>query len=100
MTRSQTPVWQIQFRAILVQCCTTIFEVGPALIQHAYGNVLHLLWHNVRRGSRGGHRGRTPTPFFPKFFKNWPKKSWERAPEATAPPPFSNSGSATESHRL
>ena len=46
---------------------------------------------------RGGHRGHTPTRFPPKFFKsplNWPKKSWEQAPEATAPPPFSNHGSA------
>ena len=50
-----------------------------------------------RRGSRGGRRGARPLLFASIFFKsplNWPKTSWERASEATAPPPFSIPGSA------
>ena len=85
ITRSQTPVWQIQVRAILVQCCTTIFKVCPALIQHAYGNVLRLLWHNVRRGSRGGHRGRTPTLFFPNSLKIGQKSLGSEPPKPLHP---------------
>ena len=39
----------------------------------------------------GGRRERTPTLFCTKFFKKSPeltKKSWGRAPEPPAPPPF------------
>ena len=49
------------------------------------------------RIQRGGGGARPPL-FAPNSLKsplNWPKKSWERALEATAPPPFSNPGSAT-----
>ena len=45
----------------------------------------------------GGAEGARPSLFAPNSLKsplNWPKKSWERAPEATAPPSFSNPGSA------
>ena len=38
-----------------------------------------------------------PPPFAPNSLKSplsRPKKSWERAPKATPPPPFSNPGSA------
>ena len=46
--------------------------------------------------------GARPPLFAPNSLKsplNWTKKSWERAPEATAPPPFSNPGSAPERSR-
>ena len=45
-------------------------------------------------GSAGGAR---PPLFAPNSLKspqNWPKKCLEQAPETTAPPPFSNPGSA------
>ena len=54
-----------------------------------------------RARAGGGGGGRTPTPFCAKFFKNslnWPKKSWGRAPESPAPPPFSNPRSTPGSH--
>ena len=48
-----------------------------------------------------GRSGRPPL-FAPNSLKsllNWTKKSWERTPEATAPPPFSNPGSSPERSR-
>ena len=48
----------------------------------------------IQRGCAGGAR---PPLFVPNYWKsplNWPKKSWELTPEATAPPSFSNPGSA------
>ena len=53
----------------------------------------------IRRGSRGGGaQGPHAHPFLPQIIlkspQNWSKKCWEQAPETTAPPPFSNPGSA------
>ena len=52
----------------------------------------------LRRGSRGGGGGwgARPPLIAPTSLKsplNWQKKSWGRAPEPPAPPPFSNPGS-------
>ena len=54
----------------------------------------------IQRGG-GGAGSASPPLFVPNSFKNplsWPKKSWERAPEAIAPPPFSNPGCAPGSN--
>ena len=57
----------------------------------------HRLYTVSRCGYRGGHSGRAPTPFCPKFCKKSPKlakKVLGAGPEATTSPPFSNPGSA------
>ena len=55
----------------------------------------YLLQARIQRG--GGAGGARPPLFVPNSLKspqNWPKKCWEQSPETTAPPPFSNPGSA------
>ena len=50
----------------------------------------------IQRGGAGGACPPLLARISLKSPLNWPKKIWERAPEATAPPPFSNPGSAPE----
>ena len=55
--------------------------------------------YQARIQGGGGWGGARPPLFVPNSLKspvNWPKKSRERAPEAPAPPPLSNLGSAPE----
>ena len=78
---------RLSFLAAILNCNSDfrfqISEVPTEILQFSI---------DIRRGSRGGRRWRRPTLFCPKFLKksplNWPKKTWERAPEATVPPPF------------
>ena len=58
------------------------------------------MWGGAGADPEGGGGGVARPPLLARISLksplNWPKKFWERAPEATAPPPFSNPGSAPE----
>ena len=61
------------------------------------------MWLKIHQGIvRSSFLGADPEgAFYTKFFKKFPKLAktpWGRAPEAPAPPPFSNPGSAPDFH--